>query len=209
MKKRNIQKKTMDRLRENLSAVEVLINENKTSYEREDFKKVSQEMGISVARVSRAYNNLSEFGYINLSIGPIDSENIKVVPNKPVVKKKKVRRRRVATNYIKRKDENYVDVAKKILHDKIFTNMTNKEIASKYNCSVGRVSSLLSELKRYGGIKLSQHKQYTLIDFRNFKGINMESTVNHIKLNLPVSGGERALRHTLIVNVLKEALGSN
>lgn len=202
-----IQQKTYDRILLNLQAVETMFGREKAEYDRTDFKEVSNQVGISVSRIKRAYENLSEFGYVNLSMGRLS--NAEIVPNKPVVARRIVRKRAVNT-YIKRKDEGYVNAAKHIIHDRIFTNMNVQEIAIKWNCSKGRVNSLITEVARYGAIKLPKFKEHTLIDIRKYKGVDIRDTIYAIKNDIPYTESlEKKLRHKLLTKVLRKALTFN
>jgi DNA-binding transcriptional regulator YhcF (GntR family) len=202
-----IQERTYERILINLFAVEAMFKKDKTEYDKEDFKEVSQATGISVSRVKRAYENLSEFGFVNLSLG--DLSNARVVPNKPVIQRR-VTRRRATNTYIKRKDEGYVNAAKHIIHDRIFTNMTVKEIAEKWNCSKGRVNSLISEVARHGAIKLPKFKKHVLIDIGKYRDVNIRDTIDAIKEGFEFDYSlEKELRHKLLTRVLREALSFN
>lgn len=199
-----LQQRTYDRIVENLESVKELFTKDKSTYSREDFKDVSAEMGISVSRIKRAYENLSEFGYVHLGLGPLS--NAEIVPNKPVVKSKRPRKRAVDT-YIKRKDRNYVEVAKRIIHDRIFTNQTVKEIATKWNCSTSRVGNLVNEVARYGAIKLPKFNEHALINIKRYKDANVKELISIVKNNTDLSQSiEKQLRHKLLVRVLKDAL---
>ncbi len=199
-----LQQRTYDRIVENLESVKELFTKDKSTYSREDFKDVSSEMGISVSRIKRAYENLSEFGFVHLGLGPLS--NAEVVPNKPVVKSKKARKRAVDT-YIKRKDRNYVEVAKRIIHDRVFTNQTVKEIATKWNCSTSRVGNLVNEVARYGAIKLPKFNEHSLINIKRYKDANVKELINVVKNDIDLSQSvEKQLRHKLLVRVLKDAL---
>lgn len=202
-----VQQKTYDRILVNLQAVENMFNRDKTEYDKEDFKEVSRDMGISVSRIKRAYENLSEFGFVNLSLGPLS--NAEVVPNKPVVERR-ITRRNPTNTYIKRKDEGYVQAAKHIIHDRIFTNMTVQEIASRWNCSKGRVNSLVSEVARYGAIKLPKFRKHILIDISKYRDVNVRETITAIKHDVEYTHSlEKKLRHKLLTKVLREALSFN
>lgn len=199
-----LQQRTYDRIVENLESVKELFTKDKSTYSREDFKDVSSEMGISVSRIRRAYENLSEFGFVHLGLGPLS--NAEVVPNKPVVKSKKARKRAVDT-YIKRKDRNYVEVAKRIIHDRIFTNQTVKEIATKWNCSTSRVGNLVTEVARYGAIKLPKFNEHSLINIKRYKDTNVKELISVVKNDTDLSQSiEKQLRHKLLVRVLKDSL---
>ena len=199
-----VQQKTYDRILLNLQAVETMFTSHeKAEYGKEDFKAVSEEVGISVSRIKRAYENLSEFGYVNLSMGRLS--NAEIVPNKPVVARRVTRRNAVNT-YIKRKDEGYVNAAKHIIHDRIFTNLTVEEIARRWNCSKGRVGSLISEVARYGAIKLPKFNEHVLIDMRKHKGVDVRDTIHAIKNDTSFDQLERKLRHKLLTRVLRKAL---
>lgn len=204
-----LQEKTYNRILENMNAVEELFNKEKVSYNRDDFKEVSSDMGISIARIKRAYENLSEFGYVNLSLGHIS--NAIVVPNKPTQPRRVTIRRRNTNNYIKRKDDNYVEIAKRIIHDRVFTNLTAKEISERWNCSKGRVSSLVNELNRYGGIKLLKQREYSLIDIKKYKDVDIKNTIYFYKNDHLNQHREREdrLRQKLLIRVLKESLKPN
>lgn len=202
-----VQQKTYDRILVNLQAVENMFNRDKTEYDKEDFKEVSRDMGISTSRIKRAYENLSEFGFVNLSLGPLS--NAEVVPNKPVVQRR-ITRRNPTNTYIKRKDEGYVQAAKHIIHDRIFTNMTVQEIASRWNCSKGRVNSLVSEVARYGAIKLPKFRKHILIDISKYRDVNVRETITAIKHDVEYTHSlEKKLRHKLLTKVLREALSFN
>lgn len=203
-----IQQRTYDRILLNLQAVETMLStREKTEYGKEDFKSVSEEVGISVSRIKRAYENLSEFGYVNLSMGSI--LNAEIVPNKPVVARRVTRRNPINT-YIKRKDENYVDAAKHIIHDRIFTTMSVQEIATRWNCSKGRVNSLISEVARYGAIKLPKFREHVLLDVKKYKDVDVRDTIFAIKNEIQFEHSiERQLRHKLLTRVLRKALTFN
>lgn len=202
-----IQQRTYDRILLNLQAVETMFTREKAEYSKEDFKTVSQEVGISVARIKRAYENLSEFGCVNLSLGKLS--NAEIVPDKPTVVRR-VTRRNVTNTYIKRKDEGYVDAAKHIIHDRIFTNLSVQDIASRWNCSKGRVNSLISEVSRYGAIKLPKFREHVLLDVKKYKDVNMKDTIYAIKHDLNFDHSlERKLRHKLLTRVLRKALTFN
>jgi hypothetical protein len=202
-----IQQRTYDRILLNLHAVETMFSREKAEYAKEDFKEVSEQVGISVSRIKRAYENLSEFGYVNLSMGPLS--NAEIVPDKPTVERR-VTRRNPTNTYIKRKDEGYVDAAKHIIHDRIFTNMTIEDIANRWNCSKGRVNSLVSEVSRYGAIKLPKFREHVLLDIRKYKDVDVRNTIYAIKHELDFSHSiERKLRHKLITRVLRKALSFN
>ena len=202
-----IQERTYNRILVNLQAIETMFDVPKTEYGKEDFKEVSQQVGISVSRIKRAYENLSEFGYVNLSLGMLS--NAIVVPNKPVVERR-VTRRNVTNTYIKRKDEGYVTAAKHIIHDRIFTNLSVVEIANRWNCSKGRVNSLVSEVARYGAIKLPKQRKHILIDIRKYRDLDVRDTMHAIKTGITFEHSlERNLRHKLLTRVLRQALSFN
>ncbi len=202
-----IQQRTYDRILLNLQAVETMFTREKADYSKDDFKEVSEQVGISVPRIKRAYENLSEFGYVNLSMGPLS--NAEIVPNKPTVQRR-VTRRNTTNTYIKRKDEGYVEAAKHIIHDRIFTNLTAQEIADRWNCSKGRVNSLISEVSRYGAIKLPKFREHVLLDVRKYKDVDVRNTIYAIKHDLDFNYSiERKLRHKLITRVLRKALTFN
>jgi len=202
-----IQQRTYDRILLNLQAVETMFSTEKAEYGKEDFKEVSGVVGISVSRIKRAYENLSEFGYVNLSMGSM--LNAEIVPNKPRVARRVTRRNPVNT-YIKRRDEGYVNAAKHIIHDRIFTNMSVQEIATRWNCSKGRVNSLISEVARYGAIKLPKFREHVLIDVRKYKDVDVRNTIYVIKHNIDFNQAlESKLRHKLLTRVLRKALAFN
>ena len=202
-----IQQRTYDRILLNLQAVETMFGTEKAEYGKEDFKQVSQEVGISVSRIKRAYENLSEFGYVNLSLGRLS--NAEIVPNKPVIERR-VTRRNPTNTYIKRKDEGYVDAAKHIIHDRIFTNMNVQDIADRWNCSKGRVNSLISEVTRYGAIKLPRFREHVLLDIKKYRDVDVKNTIYAIKHELNFDDSlERKLRHKLLTRVLRKALTFN
>lgn len=203
-----IQQRTYDRILLNLHAVEAMFNKEKVEYDSSDFREVSREVGISVSRIKRAYENLSEFGFVNLSLGELS--NAEVVPNKPVRRSGRITRRNVNNNYIKRKDENYVEVAKHIIHDRIFTNMTVQEIANRWNCSKGRVNNLVSEVARYGAIKLPKFRKHVLIDITKYRDVDVRKMIGAIKMGIEYNTSlEKKLRHKLLTRVLREALTFN
>lgn len=200
-----IQQKTYDRILLNLQAVETMFSREKAEYGKEDFKEVSTQVGISVSRIKRAYENLSEFGYVNLSMGRIT--NAVIVPNKPVVARRVTRRRTNTNTYIKRKDPDYVNAAKHIIHDRIFTTMSVEQIANTWNCSKGRVNSLISEVARYGAIKLPKFREHVLIDVRKYKNVDIRDTIYAIKNDIRFEHTlEKQLRHKLLLRVLRKAL---
>jgi len=202
-----IQQRTYNRILENLDAVRTMFRQEKAEYKKTDFKLIAEQTGISVSRVRRAYENLSEFGCVNLSLG--DLANAIVIPNQPTVYRRATGRNQT-NSYIKRKDENYIVSAKGILHDRIFTNMKVQEIADKWNCSKGRVSSLVSEVSRYGAIKLPRFRKHVLIDVTKYRGVDLKNTVYAIKQGTSFSDSpERNLRHTLLTRVLRKELQTN
>lgn len=200
-----LQQRTYDRIVENLDAVKHMFIKDKSKYTREDFKDVSAEMGISVSRIRRAYENLSEFGFVHLGLGPLS--NAEIVPNKPIVVRKKKSRKQAVSTYIKRRDPEYVETAKRIIHDRVFTNQTVKQIADKWNCSTSRVSSLVNEVSRYGAIKLPKFREHSLINIKRYKDVNVKEVISVIKNDTDLSQSiEKQLRHKLIVRVLKDSL---
>jgi DNA replication protein DnaD len=202
-----IQERTYSRILENLDAVRRMFSRASAEYGNTDFKRISEETGISVSRVKRAYENLSEFGCVNLSLG--DLANAVVVPDQPTITRR-VTRRNQANTYIKRKDDGYITSAKGILLDRIFTNLKVQEIADKWNCSKGRVGSLVSEISRYGAIKLPRFEKHVLIDVTKYRGVDLKNTINSIKKGTSFSDSlERNLRHTLLTRVLRKELQTN